>query len=260
MMRMFIMLCLIVFTKSAVIEVTAGGDVTEPTYMFSDVQGNSVATLTSNVSNGDITASGDLKTEAGSSMDNMATRLAAAEATIQNLQAVIHSLMAPPIGPPSPPGWPTISTIIDAARVTVGMGIPTSYVWDAGTSVPEVYDGLRSNTISATGNLNGRCVVIRLAQQCASVSVALYGYDHNSVPYNQLRHMVSAYSTNGNTWTCYTQSEGWFDTARTDCSVSSISPTSGVVLNFPSPAKYLMFGFAGNTHLWEVELRSCPAA
>ena len=60
--------------------------------------------------------------------------------------------------------------------------------------------------------------------------------------------------------TCYTQSEGWFDTARTDCSVSSIHPTSGVVLNFPSPARYLMFGFAGNTNLWEVELGSCLAA
>ena len=169
--------------------------------MFSDLQGNYVATLTGNVSSGDITASGDLKTEAGSSMDDMATRLAAAEATIQNLQAAIHSLMAPPIGPPSPPGWPIISTIIDAARVTDGMGFPTSYVWGAGTSVPLLYDGLRSYGYSPTGNLNGRCVVIRLAQQCASVSVALYGYDQFAVPYNQLRHVVSAYSTNGNAWT-----------------------------------------------------------
>ena len=36
-------------SMSAVIEVTAGGTVTEPTYQFSDASGNSVATFTADV-------------------------------------------------------------------------------------------------------------------------------------------------------------------------------------------------------------------
>ena len=67
-------------TAGAVIAVTAGGAVTEPTYMFSDSNGDSVATLTGNVSNGDITASGDLKTGAGNGLNNVASRLATLEA------------------------------------------------------------------------------------------------------------------------------------------------------------------------------------
>jgi hypothetical protein len=67
-------------TAGAIIEVTAGGAVTEPTYMFSDSNGDSVATLTGNVSNGDITASGDLKTGTGNGLNNVASRLATLEA------------------------------------------------------------------------------------------------------------------------------------------------------------------------------------
>jgi hypothetical protein len=54
--------------QAAIIEVTAssgggGFGATEPTYQFSDLSGTPVATLIGNVSNGDITASGDLKTD-----------------------------------------------------------------------------------------------------------------------------------------------------------------------------------------------------
>jgi DNA-binding beta-propeller fold protein YncE len=57
--------------KGAVIEVTAGGRVTEPTYQFSDHSGGHLANLTAN-SDGDIAASGDLKTGTGSSLDALA--------------------------------------------------------------------------------------------------------------------------------------------------------------------------------------------
>ena len=124
-------------------------------------------------------------------------------------------------------------------------------------------------TCTGQANRNGdnRCpspqhdevIASQLNDICDTSKWTVYGEDR-SIPSTDLRHIRVAYSMDGESWTCYTQSEGWFDTPRTDCSVSSISPTSGVVLNFPSPAKYLMFGFAGNTHLWEVELRSCPAA
>lgn len=59
---------------SAVIEVTAGGTVTEPTYQFSDASGSSVATFTADVTNGKITASGvleasDVQTTSGASLN-----------------------------------------------------------------------------------------------------------------------------------------------------------------------------------------------
>ena len=48
-----------------------------------------MATLTGSVSTGDITASGDLKTGTGNGMDDLATRLAVAEAIIANLSAIV---------------------------------------------------------------------------------------------------------------------------------------------------------------------------
>ena len=84
--------------QAAVIEVTAssgGVGGTEPTYQFSDLSGTSVATLTGNVSNGDITASGDLiasgdvKTGSGNRVNDLAARLAAAEATISAMQQYV---------------------------------------------------------------------------------------------------------------------------------------------------------------------------
>lgn len=85
---------------SAVIEVTAGGaHATEPTYQFSDSSGSSVATLTANVTDGKIIASGvveaaDVRTSGGVSMDDLATRLAAAEASLASQEAIIASLKA----------------------------------------------------------------------------------------------------------------------------------------------------------------------
>ena len=63
------------FAAGAVIQVTAGGSISEPTYMFSDASGNPVATLVANVTDGKITASGvlrapDLQTSSGASLNS----------------------------------------------------------------------------------------------------------------------------------------------------------------------------------------------
>jgi hypothetical protein len=66
--------------RSAVIEVTACGVVSEPTYWFSDATGSPMATLTG--SSSAVTSSVDLATGSGNSVNDLAARLAAAEATV----------------------------------------------------------------------------------------------------------------------------------------------------------------------------------
>jgi hypothetical protein len=85
-------LALLPSTLGAVIEVTAGGEQADPTYLFSDEGGNGLANLTAN-SDGAITASGDLKTGTGTRVNDLATRLAAAEATIAGLTASLATLL-----------------------------------------------------------------------------------------------------------------------------------------------------------------------
>jgi hypothetical protein len=80
--------------QAAVIQVTAGGvGGTAPTYMFSDLSGTPVATLTGNVSNGDITASGDLKTGNGHSIDDLAAHVGALAAQLSTLRAASAELL-----------------------------------------------------------------------------------------------------------------------------------------------------------------------
>ena len=52
-----------------------------------------MATLIGDVSNGDIISSGDLKTGSANSVNDLATRLAAAESTISTLQSTIATLL-----------------------------------------------------------------------------------------------------------------------------------------------------------------------
>ena len=89
-------LCLLPLTiYGAVIEVTAGGTVHEPTYQFSDLSGNHMTNLTA--VRDKIRASGDVETGHGNSIDDLATRLAAAEATnalVTSLQSSITSLQS----------------------------------------------------------------------------------------------------------------------------------------------------------------------
>ena len=146
--------------QAAIIEVTAssgggGFSATEPTYQFSDLSGTPVATLIGNVSNGDITASGDLKTGTGNGMDDLASRLATAEATIANLTA---SVDLPPnyVGSYSPQGpvqlgnslCPAGSTAFTAMfnfRFTAVGQLDTDlqFVFTAGADVPHANWNLR---------------------------------------------------------------------------------------------------------------------
>ena len=76
---------------SAVIEVTAGGSINDPTcYRFSDEDGGHLANLTA--TNGMVKSSGDLETGTGNSVNNLATRLAAAEATIATVAAQAETI------------------------------------------------------------------------------------------------------------------------------------------------------------------------
>ena len=74
--------------ESAVIEVTAGGAVEEPTYLFTE---SDVVAANLTARNGTIKASGDLETGSGNRVDDLASRLAAAEATIASLQTALSA-------------------------------------------------------------------------------------------------------------------------------------------------------------------------
>jgi len=76
-------------TPGAVIEVTAGGSVTNPTYQFSDEGGVHLANMTASASS--IVASTDLETGRGNRVDDLADQLAAAQATIASLNSTIAS-------------------------------------------------------------------------------------------------------------------------------------------------------------------------
>ena len=91
-MRGYLLLMLVPCVGSAVIEVTAGGAVHEPTFRFTDSSGP-IANLTSR-STGTIKASGDVESGSGASLEAMATQLAAAEAMIAQLNATVAQLDA----------------------------------------------------------------------------------------------------------------------------------------------------------------------
>ena len=82
------------FLSAAVIEVTEGGGVHDATYKFSDSVGSEMATLKGNSSA--VTCSTDVVTGSGNSVDalanmvnDLATRLSAAEATISTMQTAL---------------------------------------------------------------------------------------------------------------------------------------------------------------------------
>ena len=105
--------------ESAVIEVTAGGAVEEPTYLFTE---SDVVAANLTARNGTIKASGDLETGSGNRVDDLASRLAAAESTILELQAAVSALQGPPRSPPSPPPVPLAISRVRASSRTYGCG------------------------------------------------------------------------------------------------------------------------------------------
>ena len=84
--------CCVLSTNAAVIEVTAGGEVSEPTYRFSDASGNALATLVGNSTA--LSASADVVTGNGNSVDELATAMASLQAIIAQLNATVAQLDA----------------------------------------------------------------------------------------------------------------------------------------------------------------------
>eukprot|EP01045_Picozoa_sp_COSAG04_P009541 COSAG04_NODE_556_length_12658_cov_3.469862_2_plen_125_part_00 len=73
-----------------------------------------------------------------------------------------------------------------------------------------------------------------------------------------------AYSLDGITWTCYTQSDD--DTqggtpsmvdASADCNEGPSHAASGSTFNIPFPAKFVSMAFWGHTDIYEIELTEC---
>jgi len=84
---------LLLSTNAAVIEVTAGGEVSEPTYRFSDASGNALATLVGNSTA--LSASADVVTGNGNSVDELATAMTSLQATIAQLGDFVVSGVPP---------------------------------------------------------------------------------------------------------------------------------------------------------------------
>lgn len=75
-----------VFVEGAVIEVTAGGKVVEPTYQFSDISGAHLVNLTGSADK--VKASGDMETGSGNSVNTMAAELSAMAAELSFMRMV----------------------------------------------------------------------------------------------------------------------------------------------------------------------------
>ena len=79
-----------VFVEGAVIEVTAGGQVTEPTYQFSDVSGAHLVNLTGSADK--VKASGDMETGSGNSVNTMAAELSFIGNSVNTTAAELSSI------------------------------------------------------------------------------------------------------------------------------------------------------------------------
>lgn len=86
-----LLLCFLACGWSAVIQVTAGGAINDPTYQFSDATGQHLANLTATSER--VKASGDVETGNGNRVDDLAGRLATAETRIMWLEALLSSTL-----------------------------------------------------------------------------------------------------------------------------------------------------------------------
>ena len=170
--------------------------------------------------------------------------------------------------PPPPPFWSQGTPSIIAGRISTadqanGM---LSWPFGSGISTPELFD--RDLATPVGGDVNGQhddIVAVQLNRVCSSSSFAVYGQDR-SIMETALRHIRVAYSLDGSTWTCYTQSDtgteggtppfrGQGDGDRS-CSEGPSHAPNGAVFNVPEPAQYVEFAFWGRTDVFEVELTS----
>jgi hypothetical protein len=125
-------------------------------------------------------------------------------------------------------------------------------------------DGDTSTIIGGDANAqHDEIVAVRLSGTCDTSSFRVYGRDRDE-PDTDLRHIRVAYSTDGSSWTCYTQSDdatqggtpGMSD-ASTMCNEGPSHAASGNEFNVDAPASYVEFAFWGRTDIYEIELTSC---
>ena len=88
MLLILVMMVAIVTAHGAVIEVTGGATPSDATVRFSDSSGTQLVTLSAS-SSATVTSSADVTTGTGTSVNDLGTRLAAAEATITALLSAI---------------------------------------------------------------------------------------------------------------------------------------------------------------------------
>ena len=126
-------------------------------------------------------------------------------------------------------------------------------------------------TGTANRNNDNRCpspqhdevIASQLSAVCGTSTWKIYGKDR-SIPATDLRHIRVAYSMDGTTWTCYTQSntptQGGtpsLATASADCNEGPSHAASGSVFSINAPAKFVSMAFWGHTEIWEIALNSC---
>ena len=126
-------------------------------------------------------------------------------------------------------------------------------------------------TGTANRNNDNRCpspqhdevIASQLSAVCGTSTWKIYGKDR-SIPATDLRHIRVAYSMDGATWTCYTQSntptQGGtpsLATASADCNEGPSHAASGSVFSINAPAKFVSMAFWGHTEIWEIALNSC---
>ena len=144
--------------------------------------------------------------------------------------------------------------------------------WDftSGDLTPQLFDGDLGTPVG--GDEHGQhddIVAVKLSGVCQSSSFAVHGEDRDYID-TPLRHVRVAYSMDGRSWSCYTQtdsgSQGGSPPFRavgagdTECSAGPSHAPNGAIFNVPFPAQYVEFAFWGQTDIFEVSLDSCLTA
>jgi hypothetical protein len=140
-----------------------------------------------------------------------------------------------------------------------------SWPYADGEDAAEAVDGFHDPIGGHPDGQHDDIVAVKLTGACASSSFAVFGKDRD-VAETDLRHARVAYSMDGSSWTCYTQSyyppqagTPPFNPASDSCAEGPSHAPSGAVFNVPFPAQYVEFAFWGITDVYEVRLESCDA-
>jgi len=162
-------------------------------------------------------------------------------------------------GPPKP-------TKIIAGMITEGYNIaklPTTWNFingPKGKANTRLFDGKKFSAPVGGDNRqqHDELCVVQLNGVCPKgAKFKVHGKD-NQVASTHLRHIRTAYSSNGNNWKCYTKGNCCgMTSASTSCNAGSQHGNNGMTFTVPGPAKYFMIGTWGLTEIWEIEFVGC---